>query len=311
MSVSEGRPIHVRLAGRSHVGLTRTENQDLFFAGSFPGGESPEGRTPVAIGPGAAATADGSDPAFVLGVRGALAAVADGMGGPGGGSEASRLALSAVVESLEARWVLAAPPPTPGAFAQALEESVAEANRRVHGRAQDTPRFFGMGTTLTLAGVLEDTLYLVQVGDSRAYLLRGGRLTQLTRDQSLVQDMVDRGILTPEAAARSTQRNVILQAIGPEPALSLFTEFLPLRRGDLLLLCSDGLSGFATHDRITEILLGGGSLGMRGDRLVEAALEGGGGDNVTALLVEFLGEGLRPGDGAPAPLPRRVPQDAR
>jgi serine/threonine protein phosphatase PrpC len=322
---ARGRGIRVRLAGLTHVGLVRRENQDLFFAGPFPSpnashdaaaGEVPgEGREggaslqALSVGPDLPARPDGSDPSFLLGPLGALAVVADGMGGPGGGARASRVAVSALVEALEGAWVPTRTP-TPGAFARALETAVRNANRVVHQEAVANAGLQGMGTTLTLAGILGDTAYLVQVGDSRAYLLREGVLRQLTRDQSLVQEMVDRGVLTPEAAARSAQRNVILQALGPEPTLNLFTEFVTLRQGDLLLLCSDGLSGYADHSTLQTLVGAEGSLAARANRLVHAALEGGGEDNVTVVLVEVTGEGLLTPGGSSPPTPHRVPPDA-
>ncbi len=309
MKEAQGRGIHLALAGETHVGRVRKENQDLYFAGVFPD-PAAAGQTPPVIGPGTPRPPGGGDPGALLGPRGALAAVADGMGGPGGGGRASHLALETLVASLEEGWATSTAPATPGAFSRALEEAVRAANRAVHAEAGRAPEYAGMGTTLTLVGFLGDTAYLVQVGDSRAYLLRGETLLQLTRDQSLVQEMVDRGVLTPESAALSAQRNVILQALGPDTGLTLFTDFLTLRQGDLLLLCSDGLSGYAPHAVLEGIVRGNGSLAHRAERLVQAALEGGGEDNVTAVLVQVTGEGLRPSGAEGPSLPRRLPPDA-
>jgi protein phosphatase len=100
-----------------------------------------------------------------------------------------------------------------------------------------------MGTTLTAAALLGDTLFLAQVGDSRAYLIRNGSAQQLTKDQSLMQRLLDAGEITPEQAETSARRNIILQALGPEPSVKVDITHQPVRRGDLLLLCSDGLSG--------------------------------------------------------------------
>src|SRR6186997_1279296 len=109
-----------------------------------------------------------------------------------------------------------------------------------------------MGTTATIAGVLADTLYLAQVGDSRAYLVRKGSAQQITKDQSLMQKLIEAGELTEEEAAQSERRNIILQALGPEATVKVDLTYQRIRRGDVLLLCSDGLSGQITKNDIVE-----------------------------------------------------------
>lgn len=302
-----GRPIRLRLWGATDVGRVRKENQDAFFAAEFP---TPGAQGPIVIlGPEAHPPAGEDDPSFALGPRGAVLVVSDGMGGPAGGARASRLALESVVAGLERSW-LEGHVTTPEHFIRAIRSAVEGANADVHRASLDSPDLHGMGATMTLAGVLDDTLILAQVGDSRGYLFRDGTLVQVTRDQSLVQDLVDRGALTPEAAARSPHRNVIMQALGPEPDIHAVLGFQRLRRGDLLLLCSDGLSG-AVNDWTLEAILGQDdqSLRARTRSLVEAALEAGGEDNITVLLCAFEGEGLRPVTPGELPSPRVIPPD--
>jgi protein phosphatase len=131
-------------------------------------------------------------------------------------------------------------------FAQCLRHAVETANARLFAEAEHNPRLHGMGTTATVAGILDDTLYLAQIGDSRAYLVRQGTAYQLTHDQSRVQALVDAGVLTPEEAARSGERHIILQALGPEPEVNVDLTYQKLREGDVVVLSTDGL-----HDLVS------------------------------------------------------------
>src|SRR5690606_25070852 len=142
------------------------------------------------------------------------------------------------------------------AFARALREAAEEANRRIHLCATEHPEYRGMGTTATIAGLLGDTLYLAQVGDSRAYLVRNGRALQITKDQSLLQRLVEAGELTAEEAERSARRNIILQALGPEASVVIDLTHQQVRRGDVLILCSDGLSGLVKAEEIEQMVAG-------------------------------------------------------
>ncbi|HMI58350.1 MAG TPA: hypothetical protein VK511_09890, partial [Gemmatimonadaceae bacterium] len=141
--------------------------------------------------------------------------------------------------------------------------------------------------------LLGDTLYLAQVGDSRAYLVRNGVALQITKDQSLMQRLIEAGELTPEEAERSERRNIILQALGPEPTVKIDLTYQKVRRGDTLVLCTDGLSGLVRKDEIAEILQeSNDDLLTACKELIDRANENGGPDNITVIVARFEGEGL-------------------
>lgn len=149
-----------------------------------------------------------------------------------------------------------------------------------------------MGTTATMAALLNDTLYIAQVGDSRAYLVRDGVAIQLTKDQSLMQKLIEAGELTEEEAAQSERRNIILQALGPEPSVKLDLTHQRVRRGDVLILCSDGLSGLVRPEEIATVVSEELDLSAACDRLIGLANDQGGPDNVTVIAARFEGSGL-------------------
>jgi protein phosphatase len=149
-----------------------------------------------------------------------------------------------------------------------------------------------MGTTATVAGLLGDTLYVAQVGDSRAYLVRNGVGQQITKDQSLMQKLIEAGELTEEEAEQSERRNIILQALGPEATIKVDLTHQRVRRGDVLVLCSDGLSGQVRADEITRIVTEEKDLVSACKRMIDRANEMGGPDNITVIVARFDGEGL-------------------
>lgn len=153
-----------------------------------------------------------------------------------------------------------------------------------------------MGTTATVAGVFGTDLYLAQVGDSRAYLIRRGSATQITKDQSLMQRLVEAGELTEEEAEQSERRNIILQALGPDPRVKVDLTWQALRQGDVLVLCSDGLSGQVKREEIGELANSTANLVELCSKLVDLANERGGPDNITAVAVRFGGAGLPDAD---------------
>jgi protein phosphatase len=155
-----------------------------------------------------------------------------------------------------------------------------------------------MGTTCTTAGVFGTDLYLCQIGDSRGYLVRDGKALQITKDQSLMQRLVDAGELTEAEAETSERRNIILQALGPEPRVKVDLTHQPLRKGDLLVLCSDGLSGQVKRDEIGELAAKHPELPDLCGALIDLANERGGPDNITCIAARFDGEGLEASDGA-------------
>jgi serine/threonine protein phosphatase PrpC len=202
-----------------------------------------------------------------------LFAVADGMGGAQAGEIASRLAAGAVKGDEAA-----------GSGERRVQELIQEANRRVHQRSIEDPNASGMGTTLTLAVVDDGLVSIGHVGDSRAYLVREGRLEQLTEDHSLVGELMRSGELSAEEAESHPQRSVITRALGTDPDVDVDTFELALREGDLFLLCSDGLTSMVDDEEILE-LVERHRLDL--DRLVQALIRtanrGGGEDNITVV----------------------------
>jgi PPM family protein phosphatase len=231
-----------------------------------------------------------------------LFAVADGMGGARAGEIAAGLAATALEEA--------------GADTQGLEGVVAlitEANRRIWERSLNDPKTAGMGTTVTAALVdaATGTVGIGHVGDSRAYLHRGGRLEQLTTDHSLVAELVQSGVLTPEEAERHPQRSAITRALGTESSVEVDTFTVQAEPGDLFLICSDGLSGMVPEDEIAAAIEAADrDPGRSVEALVEAANANGGEDNVTVVAFEMLERVERPQDTAlDATLENASPED--
>jgi PPM family protein phosphatase len=213
-------------------------------------------------------------------VRPPLFAVADGMGGAKAGEVASAVAVEAVESARES-----------GEPAEAqLAGIVRDANRRIYDLAVADESRRGMGTTLTLAKVHDNEVSLAHVGDSRAYRMRDGELSQLTRDHSLVAELERSGQITAEAAEHHPQRSIITRALGPEPDVEVDTYTLAGRAGDLFLICSDGLTSMISDDEVASILGSARSLDEAADALVLAANQSGGKDNITVILFR-LGEG--------------------
>ncbi|MEA2295246.1 MAG: family protein phosphatase, partial [Solirubrobacteraceae bacterium] len=206
-------------------------------------------------------------------VRAPLFVVADGMGGAQAGEVASELAVEAFRDGL--------PDTNPE---EALVGTIREANHRIHEMSQSDSQRQGMGTTCTAAYVGEREVVIAHVGDSRCYLLRDGELTRLTRDHSLVGELVDRGKLTEEQAEVHPQRSVITRALGPEADVRVDTERVEARGDDLFLLCSDGLTSMIREHALLPILQSEGGLEPLGRRLIAAANDAGGRDNITVVL---------------------------
>jgi serine/threonine protein phosphatase PrpC len=207
--------------------------------------------------------------------RAPLFAVADGMGGAQAGEVASRIAARA----FERKRTLSVEEPAEGQ----LEQIAQRANREIHKLAQEDSSRAGMGTTLTAALLRDDEVALGHVGDSRAYLLRDGRLKRLTKDHSLVEELRRQGRLTEEQAEEHPQRSIITRALGPEPSVNVDTMTFPARDGDVFLLCSDGLTTMVPDEQIQEILVNSRNLRTAVNKLVDAANQGGGRDNITAV----------------------------
>src|SRR5919198_6687513 len=275
------KPIRVEVFGKTDLGRTRDHNEDRFLVADLTRKASslqPEVRS------------------HDIGPRGTLLVVADGMGGAAAGELASEMATDTIYSHLVRTWNQE-DEVTPQRFAYRLKEAVEVANASIHAHAKAHPEVKGMGTTTTAAGVLNDHLYLTQVGDSRAYLIRGGEAHQLTKDQSLMQRLVEAGELTEEEAAQSERRNIILQALGPDPRVKVDLTHQEVRKGDVLVLCSDGLSGPVKNDEIARVVSGTPDVRTACERLIAIANERGGPDNITVVVARFDGDGLRFSDG--------------
>ena len=207
-------------------------------------------------------------------IGGGLAGVADGMGGHNGGEIASGETRDGILRELSGK--------TPDR--QALREAVEKINLEIWDRQEKDASLTGMGTTLTLLWPSESEMLVAQVGDSRAYLIRDGQVRQVTKDHSLVGDMVRRGVLTEEQAACHPMRNYITRAVGTEDTIEadLFTE--ERKAGDRWLVCSDGLYSMISRGALEE-LVRKENAEEAADALLQAALEGGGRDNITLILM--------------------------
>jgi PPM family protein phosphatase len=267
----------VNVFGRTDVGRVRDHNEDAFLVADLTADNAslqPEVRT------------------HLVGSHGSLFMVADGLGGAAAGEVASELAILTVQSELRAQW-RSAPERNAEVFARAIKSAAESANAKIFAYAVEHPESRGLGTTATIAGLLGDTLYIAQVGDSRAYLLRNGVALQITKDQSLMQRLIEAGELTPEEAERSERRNIILQALGPEPTVKIDLTYQKVRRGDTLVLCTDGLSGLVRKDEIAEIVQeSNGDLLTACRELIDRANENGGPDNITVIVARFEGDGL-------------------
>jgi protein phosphatase len=215
-----------------------------------------------------------------------LMVVADGMGGAQAGEVAAGMAVDRLRE-------LGAP-----AESAALRGAIEEANREIHAAAESDPEKAGMGTTVTAALLSGNTIELAHVGDSRAYLWRDGELSQLTDDHSVVAELVRLGKLSPEEAGRHPHRNVITRALGAEATVAVDVSQKEARAGDVVLLCSDGLTTHLSDEQIAREMRAGGTLKATADRLVRRANQAGGTDNVTVVLAR-IGRADRPRKRAP------------
>jgi len=203
-----------------------------------------------------------------------------------GGHQAGEIASALVLESLQAAMQME----SKGAIHEQLEEAVQRANQTVMNAARADNRR-GMGATLTAVFVRGHEAYIAEVGDSRAYLLRNGRLRQITRDQSLVQLMVDHGVMSPEEAKRSASKNVILQAMGLAHDVRVAIARLELRRGDRFLLCSDGVTNEVSDEELKQTLSGSAPRAAC-DTMIALANERGGRDNSTVIVADLSGDSL-------------------
>ncbi len=272
-------PVDVEAYGLSDVGRVRASNEDHFLIArvgryfetvttSLPPGEVPE-------------RADEAGYALV---------VADGMGGHAAGEYASRMTIREMVRVALSLpdWIVRLDEDTVGEATGRSERRIEVAHEALRAEGRRDPGLRGMGTTVTAVRNLGRVLQIAHVGDSRAYLLRDGRLSRLTRDHTYVQMLVDGGQLTPEAAARSSARHVLLNAVGGvNDNVRVDVERLLLSNGDRIMLCSDGLSDLVDDETIRSVLVAAGTAAEACQVLVDRALTAGGRDNVTVVVASY------------------------
>ncbi len=274
--------VRLRLAGLTDVGITRDHNEDAFAFLDLATGQT---------------QAELQDGVIDVGQRGVVLVVADGMGGAAAGEIASEMAVEAVLDTFRAQWMNNVGRDT-DTFVETIRDAADTANHRIYAYAGAHPEHAGMGTTATIAGLFGSSLYLAQVGDSRAYIVRDGVARQITKDQSLMQQLIEAGEMTADQAEVSERRNIILQALGPDSTVRPDFTQQPMARGDILVLCSDGLT---THLRATDIARIVSASSGPDDacaQLIAAANAEGGHDNITVVVTEFAGDGLPEHDEA-------------
>jgi protein phosphatase len=215
-----------------------------------------------------------------------LAILADGMGGYNAGEIASGMATTFIKSEL-GRWLSqAGRNANPRDVRRAMEICVDNANRSIFNAANSNPQYSGMGTTLVLGCFADGRLTLGHIGDSRCYRMRGTELSQITKDHSLLQEQMDAGLITPEQAATSTNKNLVTRALGVEDAVLLEVNEHRVEPGDVYLMCSDGLSDMLDDDTIAQVLSGEGSLEQKTVQLIDGANANGGRDNISVLLAQ-------------------------
>ena len=269
------RDDEIDVHGLTHKGLVRRENQDHFLICSL---HKQMKLYLTSIPEFEKASAERERLAF-------LAMVADGVGGGMGGGEASRLALSNVSayvsHALQAYY--GADATDDDSFRRALQQAALRCHEDIARRAETDPGLRGMATTLTLYIGVWPRLWLLQVGDSRYYQLRDGKLMQLTRDQTMAQDLVDLGVFTAADQARSPLSNVLSSALGGERTTPVVT-VIDNEFGRVHMLCSDGLTKHVSDDRIRERLVGMNNAKEACEQLLQDALDAGGTDNITIIV---------------------------
>lgn len=295
-SPTPGTHSELQIWGASDVGCVRSENQDAFLVLR----PSPEpDSTPLRLTGEEGFPAGGDACRVPTGPEGVFLIVCDGMGGARGGGQASHLAVEGVEEALKAgRPARHAAGPAgdhgPDEPADLLRFAVERANRRVWERSLHDPALHGMGTTATVAGIVGRTLHVGHVGDSRAYVVRGGQARQLTRDQTVAQELLDRGSLAPGEVETSPHRHVLTQALGTVRDVRVALSREELVPGDWVLVCSDGLSGVVTPEEMADALDRHEAPGPACRELLTVSLDRGAPDNVTLIVARLMTPGGNP-----------------
>lgn len=255
MLVAEA-PAHFRWGAKTHVGMERQENQDSFFADPEP----------------------------------ALFLVSDGMGGHRGGALASEIVaedLPVMIETALDRLKVG----TPRAVRSVLKRTIAEQSKQLQLEGTSETGYKDMGATLVIALLRKGRCFIANIGDSRAYRLRNGQMVQLTRDHSVVSELVEKGRIEPREAAGHDAQGQITRYVGMEDKARCHVRSFTLKRADRILLCTDGLTDMLDDAKIAAVLTAETDPQAACESLVAAANKAGGYDNVTALLIDWLGSG--------------------
>ena len=272
----ERNAINVKVFGASDMGRVRKNNEDSFVVGNLTTGEV--GLTPPLR-------------AYTLGNLGSLFMVADGMGGEASGEVASQICTLTVPKRLYEN-LKSLDQVSEANFVLLLRESIEYANQIIHQNAQSDPIHRGMGTTATVAALFGPYLFVAQVGDSRAYLVRQDELTQLTRDQTFLNYLKEIGVEVPADPETDSRKSILTQAVGSSESVNVKVTYTKVRQGDRLLLCSDGLYNMVPASDILAAMKGTEALANKCQTLIDKANAKGGSDNITVVMAEFSGPGL-------------------
>lgn len=278
MSAAETSAYRIEIAGLTDVGRKRQRNEDDFTVCDLSRGG-------CGLGPELRE--------HTIGPKGTLLAIADGMGGVPGGADASQLAIRAISEEMlrQAAGIQAL---SSDAVEQMVEKAIGAAQEKVREQSSQNPEQEGMGTTATVMVVLNGTVVVGFVGDSRAYRLRVSTLLQLTQDQTLGDRLVREGVLRPEDARKDPRHGWLLQAIGGAKQLQIGYSTVDTKAGDVFLLCTDGLYTMVPNEKIQATLLEAASLSQACQTLVGLANEQGGHDNITVLMARLTAPETQP-----------------
>ncbi len=265
--------IKITAFGKTDVGLIREHNEDNFLLAN--------------VETGLRTSAPDEVLEFTLGRKGAIFLVCDGMGGAAAGEVASTMAVDSITSEMEARA-----PTTRERYARSLRRAIENANEKIHIQSRINQNERGMGTTCTAAGLVDRTLLIGQIGDSRCYVLRAGKLVQVTKDQSLAWQLIEAGAMTVEEAKSFEHANIILQALGVQEKVDVVLSHVLLCRGDVVLLSSDGLHGPVADEEMRDILLGEPDPKKACEVLIGKALEREGPDNISVVIARVEGDAL-------------------
>lgn len=242
----------MKIVAKTDIGIVRSSNQDSYAAGELPGSV-------------------------------AWAVVCDGMGGAAGGNVASSTAVKIISERISSSYRVGM---SSNSIRNMLTSAIAAANISVFDISKSNDELSGMGTTVVTAVVIDEMVCIAHAGDSRAYILSNGKLRQLTKDHSFVQEMVDNGRLTPDEAKDDPRKNIITRALGVGEELRIDFIEETINPNDVLLLCTDGLTNYIEPEEIYE-LTNDGKFYEYAERLVGRANKNGGGDNITVVTISY------------------------